>query len=308
MGQKAILFPGQGAQKVGMGRDLYESVPAARQVYEQANALLDMDLAKLCFEGPKEELDNTANCQAAILVTSLAALEALKARRGEAAAQADLAAGLSLGEYTALCFAGAIGFDDAVRLVRRRGLLMEAAGRENPGAMLAVLGMDREAVMGLVAGVPGDLGTLVVANFNAPGQNVLSGSVEAIDWAASAAPEQGARRAIKLAVSGAFHSPLMGPAAEKLKDALAKTEMHDPQTPVISNVSAKPVASGEEARDMLALQLTNSVLWDDSVRWMVAQGVTEAMEVGPGNVLKGLLGKIDGDVAVSNVGTLADLG
>jgi [acyl-carrier-protein] S-malonyltransferase len=308
MGQKAILFPGQGAQKVGMGRDLYESVPAARQVYEQANALLDMDLAKLCFEGPKEELDNTANCQAAILVTSLAALEALKARRGEAAAQADLAAGLSLGEYTALCFAGVIGFDDAVRLVRRRGLLMEAAGRENPGAMLAVLGMDREAVMGLVAGVPGDLGTLVVANFNAPGQNVLSGSVEAIDWAASAAPEQGARRAIKLAVSGAFHSPLMGPAAEKLKDALAKTEMHDPQTPVISNVSAKPVASGEEARDMLALQLTNSVLWDDSVRWMVAQGVTEAMEVGPGNVLKGLLGKIDGDVAVSNVGTLADLG
>jgi [acyl-carrier-protein] S-malonyltransferase len=308
MGQKAILFPGQGAQKVGMGRDLYESVPAARQVYEQANALLDMDLAKLCFEGPKEELDNTANCQAAILVTSLAALEALKARRGEAAAQADLAAGLSLGEYTALCFAGVIGFDDAVRLVRRRGLLMEAAGRENPGAMLAVLGMDREAVMGLVAGVPGDLGTLVVANFNAPGQNVLSGSFEAIDWAASAAPEQGARRAIKLAVSGAFHSPLMGPAAEKLKDALAKTEMHDPQTPVISNVSAKPVASGEEARDMLALQLTNSVLWDDSVRWMVAQGVTEAMEVGPGNVLKGLLGKIDGDVAVSNVGTLADLG
>jgi [acyl-carrier-protein] S-malonyltransferase len=307
MGKRAILFPGQGAQKVGMGRDLYEAVPAARDVYDRANEILDIDLTRLCFEGPKDELSDTANCQAAILVTSIAALEALKAQRGDDAARADVTAGLSLGEYTALCYAGAIAFDDAVRLVRQRGLFMNEAGRQNPGSMVAVLGMDRDAVMELVAGVPEDKGLLVVANFNAPGQNVLSGTVDAIDWAAEVAAERGARRAIKLAVSGAFHSPLMESAAEKLKAELAGIEINDPVVPLVSNVSAKVVSSGEEARDLLALQLTSSVLWEDSMRSMAADGMAEATEVGPGSVLKGLLGKTDAGVAVSNVGALTDL-
>jgi [acyl-carrier-protein] S-malonyltransferase len=305
MGKRALLFPGQGAQKVGMGRDLYEAVPAAREVYDRANAVLDFDLAAVCFAGPEEKLNDTAVCQAAVLVTSLAALAALR-DRDPAAARADAAAGLSLGEYTALCFAEAIGFEDAVRLVRRRGLLMKEAGEQNPGAMVSVIGLDRNAVMEVVAACK-DSGVLTAANFNSPLQVVLSGTAGSVDCAATLAEERGARRVIRLAVSGAFHSPLMEPAAATLREELADTEVRKPSTPVVSNVSARPVSSAEEVRDLLALQLTSPVLWVDSMRYLIGEGMTEAVEVGPGRVLSGLLAKTDRSVATRNVRSLADL-
>ena len=301
MGKRALLFPGQGAQKVGMGLDLYESVPAARAVYERANAASDIDIAKLCFEGPEDALNDTAVCQAAVLVTSIAALEALRAKDAPAA-DADMTAGLSLGEYTALVYAGAIEFEDAVRLVRQRGTFMKEAGELEPGGMVSVLGMTREAALELVAASCKDNGVLVAANFNSPGQVVLSGTVGAVERAAEIAKERGARRVIRLAVSGAFHSPLMQPAADKLRAELEKIEVRDPKVPLVANVSAKYVATGEEARDLLALQLTSSVLWEDSMRLMVADGMTEAVEVGPGRVLSGLLARIDRSVVTRNVG------
>ncbi len=306
MGKKAFLFPGQGTQKVGMGADLYESVPAARDIYDRANAAAGLDIARLCFEGPESELNDTAVCQAAVLVTSIAALEALKAKNGPAAAEAGLTAGLSLGEYTALVYAGAIAFEDAVRLVRKRGIFMKEAAELNPGAMLSVLGMTREAVMELVAACR-DKGTLVAANFNSPGQIVLSGSTDAIGHAELIARERGAKRAIRLAVSGAFHSPLMEPAANKLAAELKRTDIKPPLVPLVSNVSAKYVSSAEEVRELLSLQLTHPVMWEDSMRFMIAEGMTHAVEIGPGRTLSGLLAKTDKNIITNNIGTLADL-
>lgn len=307
MSKKAILFPGQGAQKVGMGKDFYDAVPAAREIYERANAVLDIDIAKICFDGPEDELNDTAVCQAAVLVTSIAALEALKATCGDGAAAADMTAGLSLGEYTALTYAGAIEFEDAVRLVRQRGTFMKEAGEINPGTMLCLIGMSREGVAEVIASACEDKGVLVAANFNSPGQIVLSGTKDAIDAAAQAATKRNAKRVIPLTVSGAFHSPLMEPAAEKLKAELAAVEIKSPAVPVVSNVAAKYVGTADEIRDLLVRQLTNSVMWEDSMRFMISEGMTDAVEVGPGRVLSGLLAKTDRSVSVRNVAALTDL-
>lgn len=300
----AILFPGQGAQRVGMGRELAEACPEARAVFARANAALGFDLAKLCFEGPAEELNRTSLCQPAILAVSIAALEAWAAR-GSVPLGAP-AAGLSLGEYTALVYAGALAFEDAVRLVHQRGQFMEEAGRENPGAMAAVLGFERQRLQDALEGAR-EFGVAEIANLNCPEQIVVSGSVAAIEWLVRNARRFGAERAVRLKVSGAFHSRLMAPASERLGRALAAVAICQPRAPVVSNVTAKPVVTAAEIRGLLVQQLTSPVLWEDSVRFLYARGVERFIEVGPGKVLTGLVAKIEESVRCYNIEVPADL-
>jgi len=300
----AILFPGQGAQRVGMGRELAEVSAEARAVFERANAALGFDLARLCFEGPAEELDRTSLCQPAILTVSIAALEAWRARGGAPAAAP--CAGLSLGEYTSLVYAGALTFEDALRLVHKRGQYMEEAGRENSGGMVALLGLDRERVNDVLEGA-NEFGVAEVANLNCPGQIVVSGSTPAMDWVAKHARDFGATRAFRLRVSGAFHSKLMAPASDRLGKALAEVAISQPRSPVVSNVTAKFIGSAAEIRGLLVAQLTSPVLWEDSMRFFLASGIRCFVEVGPGRVLSGLLANIDPTAETRNIATPEDI-
>jgi len=289
---------------VGMGRELAEASPEARAIFRRAKAALGFDLARLCFEGPAEELNRTSLCQPAILTVSVAALEAWRAH-GTAPVDAP-SAGLSLGEYTALVYAGAFPFEDAVRLVHQRGQFMEEAGRENPGGMVAVMGMDRERLNDALEGA-NEFGVAEIANLNCPGQVVVSGSVAAMDWLARNARNFGAERAMRLRVSGAFHSRLMAPASDRLSRALAEAAISQFHPTVVSNVTAKPVVSAAEVRGLLVRQLTSPVLWEDSMRFLLATGVRRFIEVGPGRVLSGLLAKIDPTVEARNVEVPADI-
>jgi [acyl-carrier-protein] S-malonyltransferase len=293
----AALFPGQGAQGVGMGKDLFEKSAAARRTFEEANAILGFDLAKTCFDGPEETLNRTDTCQPAILVHSIAAVRAMEEKG--APLKADLAAGLSLGEYSAHVFAGSISFADAVRLVRKRGEAMQAACDAKPSTMATVLGLDlpklREAVAEAAA-----KGVIVVANILGPGQAAISGEVAAVEAAGEAAKKMGAKRVVMLKVAGAFHSPLMAPAVAALQSALATTQVKTPLIPVISNVSAAPVTDAARIRELLGRQVGEPVLWEDSNRRMGADGVKRFVEAGPGKVLTGLARKIvDGSETVN---------
>ncbi len=284
----ALLFPGQGSQHVGMGRALAARYPEAARTFREADEILGFPFSRLLSDGPEEELTRTHNAQPAILAHSVAVLRTL-APDLEADGRIAMAAGHSLGEFSAHVAAGTLRFEDALRAVRLRGELMYSAGGERPGTMLAVLGMDDPAVEALCEEVSAEgRGVVVPANYNSEGQVVLSGDVAAVDEAARRAPDRGARRVVPLQVSGAFHSPLMGPAREGLADHLDTLEFRDPAFPVYSNVTAAPVTSGSEARRLLVEQLTAPVRWRQGIEAMRAGGAARFAELGPGSVLTGL--------------------
>lgn len=300
----AVLFPGQGAQAPGMGRDFAERHPSAARVFAEANDVLGYDLRALCFEGPAETLTLTTHAQPAIYVCSAAVATVL--RETGRLEGTIAAAGLSLGEYTALWFAGAYSFADGLRLVKRRGAAMQAASDAVRSGMVSLLGADRATAARVADLARGD-GVLVVANLNGPGQIVLSGDLEACGRVPAAAKEAGVRRAIPLQVAGAFHSPLMAPAEAELERALAETKVSDPRLPVVSNVTGRPVATAAEIRGLLARQVTQPVLWEDSMHALRALGCERFVEPAPGTVLSGLVKKNLEGVVVESFDRVAAL-
>jgi [acyl-carrier-protein] S-malonyltransferase len=295
------LFPGQGSQTVGMGRTLAHETPAAREAFEIADAVLGpleggRTLSRLCWEGPEEELKKTHNAQPALLAHSVAALRVMESRGYRPAA----AAGHSLGEYSACVAAGALDYADALRLVRRRGELMFRAGTERPGTMAAILGLDAAQVEAACTLARQGKLEVVAANYNAPGQIVISGDVEAVKRACEIAREKGAKRAIMIPVSGAFHSALMEPAAAKLAEAIDAVTVHDPRCPIVSNVDAKEIRTADAVRSALKRQLTHPVRWESAMRHLLAQKPNYFVELGAGRVLCGLLKTIEpGSVPIS---------
>lgn len=305
----ALLFPGQGAQTVGMGKDLADAFPAARDVFESANKLLGFDLAKVCFEGPTEELNRTDVSQPAILAHSWAVHAVLsESEKGRALLNsAACCAGLSLGEYSALAAAGAMRWEDALVLVRKRGQYMQEACDAVPSTMASILGLD-EGPLGEACAEASDVGVVVMANFNAPGQIAIAGSKPAVAKACEIAKAKGAKRCIELSVAGAFHSPLMEPARERLAAEIAAVKFSAPRIPVVANVTAKPVSSADEARSLLVKQLTAPVRWADSMQSLVDGGYTAFYELGPGEVLAGLLKRVAKDQPKVSIGTAAQIG
>ena len=278
----AYIFPGQGSQYVGMGKDLCEQFPVAKKYFDEADSVLGFSLSTICFEGPEEELKQTKNTQPAIFLHSVALWNLLK--RTDAA----MVAGHSLGEYSALVAAEAISFSDAIKLVRLRGELMQKAGEENPGTMAAIVGLDAN-IVGEVTNKASEVGVVQAANFNSPGQIVISGSVAGVHKAMEIAKERGAKLVKELVVSGAFHSPLMQSAKDKLKEALDAVTINDAKIPVYANVTAKPVQLAAEIRKLLFEQVTSPVRWEETVNNMSADGATTFIEIGPGKVLQGLV-------------------
>lgn len=301
MSTTALLFPGQGAQFVGMGRDLIGEFPEAKSRFEQASDILGYDLLQLCLEGPEDELNATAHCQPAIYVASLAALDFLREREPEVVSSAAAAAGLSLGEYTALAFAEAITFEDGLRLVQERGSAMQAAADARSSGMVSVLGLDEEAVDAICEDCRKSGEILVIANYLCPGNIVVSGDAAACGRVEHAAKEAGAMKSIPLAVAGAFHTPIMKPAVERLKAALADVDIVSPRIPVFSNVDASTHEDPEEIRELLVRQLVSPVLWEESVRNMIDADHTIYYEVGPGKVLRGLLRRINRKLECHNI-------
>lgn len=286
----AILFPGQGAQFAGMGRDWCEAFPTARAVFERADEWLGFSLSDACWNRG-DEVNRTDVAQPGILATSAAVIEVLR-EQGLDTTATPLVAGLSLGEYTALWCAGALSLEDALRLVRLRGEAMQAASEATPSSMTSLIGADEEQAAALAA-VGREHGICAVANLNAPGQIVLSGELAALDAVEAVAREHGVKRAVRLTVAGGFHSECMRPAAERLAAALAEVEIRTPDVPVVSNVTARPVADADEIRANLAGQVCSPVLWEKSMRLAVERGVTSFLEPAPGMVLAGLMRRID---------------
>ncbi|GAB4408951.1 MAG: ACP S-malonyltransferase [Anaerolineales bacterium] len=297
----AFQFPGQGSQHVGMGKALAERFPSARRTFEEADDILGFALSRLCFEGPAETLTDTVNAQPAILTTSIAALRAL-AEATDGRIVPDYYIGHSLGEYSALVAAGALTFADGLRLVRLRGELMQEAGRARPGGMMAVIGLDARVLEEICRQASDDERVVQVANDNAPGQVVLSGDMHSLERAGELAKEAGARRIIRLAVSIAAHSRLMARAAEGLRRAVHAVSLQPPAAPVVANVDARPIHTPEEVRQELVAQLTAPVRWTDSIRELARRGVGHFVEIGPGSVLTGLVGRIVGTASATSVG------
>ncbi len=303
----ALLCPGQGAQTPGMGRDLADACPAAAQVFRDANDRLGIELDRLCFEGPAEELSASDVAQPAILTVTVAAFRAL-AHEARALPPVAACAGLSLGEYSALVMAAALDFADAVALVRVRGRHMQEACEANPGTMCSVIGLEDPVVEDACAQAAEETGCGVwPANYNCPGQLVISGRTEGVRRAAEICRERGARRAVDLNVAGPFHTPLMALAAEKLAPELARVDVRPPRWPVVANVTAGPVDDPEQIRALLLEQVTSPVRWAESMRWIAGRGVSTCYELGPGRVLQGLLKRIDPSVACRSLGTFGDV-
>lgn len=295
----AYLFPGQGAQDVGMGKDVFETHPVARKTFEQADDILGMALSRICFEGPKQDLDETINTQPALYVTSVALWRV--AQSEGVVPPADYIAGHSLGEYSALTAAGALPFDAGVRLVRERGRLMKKAGDVNPGGMAAIIALDDETVAAVCTEATQGNEVVQVANYNCPGQVVISGATPAVERAVTLADERGARMTILLDVSIAAHSKFMAPIEKEFAAAVDAVALTAPQTPIVANLTAQPIRTVEEIRTELVNQLTHSVLWTDSVNVMRERGVETFVEFGPGNVLTGLVKRIDRKAGRVNV-------
>jgi [acyl-carrier-protein] S-malonyltransferase len=298
--KNAFVFPGQGSQYVGMAQDLVANYLAARALFEQAEATLGFSLSTLCFNGPEADLTDTINAQPALLTHSIAALTVIQNVKPELSA--DFVAGHSLGEYSALVAAGAIDFVDALKLVRERGRVMKQAGETNPGAMAAMLGIDTDALEQVC-----NQASVQIANYNAPGQIVISGTKDGIARAIELAKTHGAKRAILLPVSISSHSRLMESATREFAAAVNSTPIRAPKIPVISNVTAQPLATADEIRHELVAQLTASVQWIKTVEYIAAQGVTKFIEVGPKDVLAGLIRRINKDVHAVSVGDVASV-
>jgi [acyl-carrier-protein] S-malonyltransferase len=298
MAKPVFMFPGQGSQFVGMGREAYLYSSVVRDIFNRANDVLGYQLTGVMFEGPEEELRQTSNAQPAIFLHSYALYQLLRDPRPA------MAAGHSLGEYTALTVANALTFDDALRLVQIRAHSMHEAGTATPGTMAAIIGLDDGTIGQICCKVWEEVGVVQSANFNSPGQVVVSGTPAAIEETMKRAKEAGARMVKQLNVSGAFHSPLMEPAREKLAAALEQAPIRDAEFPVYANVSGVPVQSAAEIRESLLQQLTAPVQWTKTIERMVADGATEFIEVGPGNVLQGLVKRIAGGVEARGIDSL----
>ncbi len=298
MAKIAFIYPGQGAQKAGMGKDFYENSELAKAVYDKASELLQIDMKALCFE-ENEKLDLTEYTQAALVTTCLAMTKVVE-KRG---LKPDVTAGLSLGEYCAISVAGGMKEEDAISLVRKRGILMQNTVPVGEGAMAAILGMDASVIE---EGIK-DLEGVTVANYNCPGQIVITGETKAVEKAAEILKEAGAKRAVLLNVSGPFHSPMLKQAGEELAKEMEKVEMGPLQIPYVTNVTAEYVTDIRETKKLLAEQVAASVRWQESVERMIAEGVDTFVEIGPGKTLAGFLRKIDRSVKVYNIGTWEDI-
>lgn len=292
--KKAYVFPGQGAQFSGMGKDLYDNVPQAKELFDKANEILGFDITEIMFNGTAEELKQTKVTQPAVFLHSVILAQSL-------GIEPDATAGHSLGEFSALVAAGSLSFEDGLRLVAKRAEAMQKACEMQPGTMAAIIGLDDKTIEDVCAGIDG---VVVAANYNCPGQLVISGSLEAVNAACGKLKEAGARRALVLPVGGAFHSPLMEPARKELEQAIAEAPFRTPKCPIYQNVDAKPHTDPEEIKQNLIAQLTAPVRWTYIVRNMIADGFTDFTELGPGSVLQGLIKKTDANVAVESKANL----
>jgi len=302
MKQVAFLFPGQGSQSVGMGKELFDQFKVAKEVFEEADDVLHFPLSRLCFEGPEEALKLTENTQPAVLTASIAALRVLQSERG---IEPKFTAGHSLGEYSALVAAGALTFAEAVQIVRLRGKFMQEAVPVGEGTMAAVLGMERQEVE-QICHEASNGEVIAPANFNCPGQIVIAGHTRAVERAIALVKQRG-KKAMLLQVSAPFHSPLMKPAGMRLREVLETISIQSIKTPVVTNVEAKANTDSERVKPLLVDQVSNPVRWEESMRWMIGEGIERVLEVGPGKVLSGLMKRIDPNVTVGNVEDVSSL-
>lgn len=298
----AWVFPGQGSQEVGMGRDVHDLYPEARQVFRRADEILDMSLTRLCFEGPEEDLRQTINAQPAIVTVSLAYLAAARGKHRAVEAMPAYVAGHSLGEYSALVAAGVLSFEDGLTLVRERGRLMQAAGDRNPGTLAAVMGLDESALEEVCQEAGAE-----ICNINSANQIVIGGERDAVLRAMDLARARGAKKVVSLNVSAAFHSSLMKPAAAGMAQAIERVEFHPSRVPIVANCSGEPLQSGDAIKEELIRQVASTVQWRRSVLNMLQSGVSTFVEIGPGRVLSGLIKQIDRNARLLNIGKAADI-